>query len=325
MPASSTRERFSDAGFIVPCPYRSRSGLAVDPGVEPGRCTAGKGKVDGEPTDAGTAARLAQRPISAPVLANRPLAAGVPALLSSEQVRRVHGRERPMSKPQHLIDADLVLYKSVSSAEFEADMGDGVWFLSTNLTKARDHWLSQVDAIKRDLKSDDLVFVFSGDENFRKTQVDPTYKGNRAKVRKPLGFNNLKAWAFEEYGPKAIRQPILEADDYIGILATTPGAVDRVIVSEDKDFNTVPCRLYQKGEIRDIDEEAADLYWLTQTLTGDSADGYKGCPGIGAVKAAKMLAKGDTRARWETVRKAFLKAGLTEDDAVTQARLARIL
>lgn len=231
-------------------------------------------------------------------------------------------------RPQLLIDADLILHKATSSAEFECDAGDDVWFLSTNLTKAKDHWQSQVDAFSKALGSDDLVFVFSGADNnlnFRKTDIDPTYKGHRKKVRKPLGFTNLREWAFEEYGDRAISQPVLEADDYIGILATTPGTVDRIIVSEDKDFNTVPCRLYQKGEIRDIDEESADLYWLTQTLTGDSADGYKGCPGVGAVKAAKLLAKGDTRARWETVRRAFLKAGLTEDDALTQARLARIL
>jgi DNA polymerase I len=229
-----------------------------------------------------------------------------------------------MPKPQLLIDADLILYKATSSAEFEADAGDDVWYLSTNLIKAKDHWKSQVDAITRRLKSDDMVFVFSGPDNFRK-KVDPTYKGNRAKVRKPLGFTMVRDWAYETYGDRAISQDCLEADDYIGILATKPGAVDRIIVSEDKDFNTVPCRLFQKGDIRDIDEEAADLYWLTQTLTGDSADGYKGCPGVGAVKAAKLLAKGTTGTRWDAVRKAFIKAGLTEAEALTQARLARIL
>jgi DNA polymerase-1 len=228
-----------------------------------------------------------------------------------------------VSKPQLLIDADLILYKAVSSAEFECDAGDDVWFLSTNLTKAKDHWLSQVDAITRELRSDDLVFVFSGPDNFRKTLIDPTYKGNRVKVRKPLGFKPLREWAFDEYGDRAIFQPVLEADDYIGILATKPNGPERIVVSADKDFNTIPCRLYQKGEIHHIDTENADLYWLTQALTGDTADGYKGCPGIGAVKAEKLLAgKGN---KWEIVRRAFLKAGLTEQDALTQARLARIL
>jgi DNA polymerase-1 len=227
-----------------------------------------------------------------------------------------------MSKPQLLIDADLILYKAVSSAEFECDMGDDVWFLSTNLEKAKDHWLSQVDAIQRELRSDDMVFVFSGADNFRK-QIDPSYKGNRAKVRKPLGFTNLRQWAHDEYGPKAISQPVLEADDYIGILATKPNGPHRIIVSEDKDFNTIPASLYQKGEIHHIDIESADTYWLTQALTGDAADGYKGCPGVGAVKAAKLLQGAGNK--WDVVRRAFIKAGLTEQDALTQARLARIL
>jgi DNA polymerase-1 len=232
-----------------------------------------------------------------------------------------------VSKPQLLIDADLILHKATTSAEFECDAGDDVWFLSTNLIKAKDHWHSQVEAIERNLKSDDMVFVFSGsgEQNFRKTMIDPTYKSNRKKYRKPLGFSLLREWAFEEYGAKAVSQPILEADDYIGILATTPGLnVRRIVVSEDKDFNTLPCRLYQKGELRDIDETQADHYWYTQTLTGDSADGYKGCPGIGAVKAEKLLSKGASN-KWEVVRHAFIKAGLTAEDALVQARLARIL
>ena len=59
-----------------------------------------------------------------------------------------------------------------------------------------------------------------------------------------------------------------------------------------------------------------------QTLIGDIADGYKGCPGIGAVKAKKLL---DEAPVWATVKDAYEKAGLTEEDALQQARMARIL
>jgi DNA polymerase-1 len=63
---------------------------------------------------------------------------------------------------------------------------------------------------------------------------------------------------------------------------------------------------------------------MFQTLVGDTSDGYKGCPGVGKVKAEKLLA-GNDKLYWEIVRATFEKAGLTEQDALTQARLARIL
>lgn len=224
-------------------------------------------------------------------------------------------------KPQLLIDGDLFLYKSTAAAEFECDWGNDVWVLSTNIAKAQDMWLTQMEAISSFLGSDDLVIVLSGKEDFRR-KLCPTYKGHR-KDRKPLGFSLLTEWLRERYENKVVSQPCLEADDYMGILATTPGSIPRIIVSDDKDMLTVPCVLYRMGEITESGIDQADLYWFKQTLTGDTADGYKGCPGVGEVKATAILSKpGD---KWENVRQAFLKAGLTEDDAILQARLARIL
>jgi DNA polymerase-1 len=222
---------------------------------------------------------------------------------------------------QLLIDGDLFLYKACAAAEYEADMGDDVWFLSTNLEKARDMWESQMEAVQRTLGSEDLVIVLSGAADFRRA-LDPTYKANR-RERKPLGYTKLKEWLHERYPGRVVSQPCLEADDYLGILATTPNAVPRIIVSDDKDMLTIPGKLYRLGTLTDSNIDEADYRWLHQTLTGDSADGYKGCPGVGAVKADAILGKpGD---RWENVRLAFLKGGMTEDFAVLQARLARIL
>jgi len=59
-----------------------------------------------------------------------------------------------------------------------------------------------------------------------------------------------------------------------------------------------------------------------QTLMGDSTDNYKGCPKVGLKTAEKILAENST---WETVVAAFEKAGLSEEDALENARLARIL
>jgi DNA polymerase-1 len=72
-----------------------------------------------------------------------------------------------------------------------------------------------------------------------------------------------------------------------------------------------------------------------QVLTGDTCDGYSGCPGIGKKKAEKILNEaidsysGDFVTKeefiWSFIIPAYLSKGLSEEDALTQARVARIL
>ena len=221
-----------------------------------------------------------------------------------------------------LIDADGFLYKAVAAAEYEADWGDGIFVASTNINQAIAMVQSQIRSVCERFESEDIVLVISGSNNFR-YQVDPTYKASRKGNRKPLGYKALVDWLKSEYGDRVIVHDLLEADDYLGILATKPNAPESVIITDDKDLKTVPCTLFRLGELSTIDTDEAERYWLYQTLTGDPVDGYKGCPGIGPVKADKVLSKPGSR--WENVKREYLKAGLTEDYAVLQARLARIL
>lgn len=223
--------------------------------------------------------------------------------------------------PRLLIDADGVLFRCVVAAEYEGDWGDGIFVASTNTNQAKDMFTSAVDAIRRELGNGEIVMVLSGDNNFRK-ELDPSYKSNRT-GRKPLGYLSMVEWLKEQYGDKCVAQDCLEADDYLGILATRPNAPESIIVSDDKDMLTIPGKLFRLGKLSTIDDDAAESYWLQQVLTGDPADGYKGCPGIGPVKAAKILSKPGNR--WENVKREFVKAGMTEDYAFLQARLARIL
>jgi DNA polymerase-1 len=72
-------------------------------------------------------------------------------------------------------------------------------------------------------------------------------------------------------------------------------------------------------------------YWhFMQALAGDVTDGYTGIPGVGPKKAEKILAPFktestfDTRAAWPAIVEAYVKAGLTADDALATARIARI-
>jgi DNA polymerase-1 len=58
-------------------------------------------------------------------------------------------------------------------------------------------------------------------------------------------------------------------------------------------------------------------------MAGDQTDGYSGVSGIG-VKRAEALFK-EKGYTWKTVVEAFKDKGQTEEDALVNARLARIL
>lgn len=221
------------------------------------------------------------------------------------------------------LDTDILLYKAATAAETEIDWGDDVWSLQTDLKDAKQSFQTQINNITSKLGIEDYVCCLSDhSSNFRK-QVDPTYKSNRKGTRKPLGYVSLCSWVEETY--KSFRKPTLEADDCLGIIATMPTNIGKcVIVSDDKDLKTIPGRLYRPtaDEQLTISEQDADKFFLTQVCVGDPVDGYKGIPGIGPKKAEALLG---LRPHWGAVEQAYIKAGMTKNDAIQQARLARIL
>lgn len=221
------------------------------------------------------------------------------------------------------IDADIFLYKSLTSAETEICWGDDIWSLWSDLKIAKDVFQKQIDDVTSATGVKDFVLCLSDHgANFRK-DIDPSYKSNRKGARKPIGYVQICDWARQEY--RSFSKDKLEADDCLGIIATKPGNVGRcIIVSDDKDLKTIPSQLYRpmSGEKLTISEQEADKFFLTQCLTGDVTDGYSGCPKIGPKTAEKILG---SRPSWSLVEQAYLKAGLTRDDAIRQARLARIL
>jgi len=221
-----------------------------------------------------------------------------------------------------LVDADILLYQACSSAEEETDWGDDVWSLTTDLKEAKAMFQDRLAAIKERLNSHNVTLCISDKENFRKT-VYPNYKSNRKKTRKPLGYPAMVEWARGKYD--CITLPGLEADDVLGIFATMPpNKAQAIMVSDDKDLKTVPGRLYRpmSDELMTITEAEADYNFLLQTLTGDTTDGYPGLKGYGPKTAEKLLG---SRPTWSLVEQAYIKAGQTREDALVQARLARIL
>ena len=251
-----------------------------------------------------------------------------------------------------LIDSDLILYKTCNAVAHEVDWGNGLrteWIFEEEAKKL---FRDQLHSLLKDLDVYDYALCLTDlNRNFRHDLL-PEYKSGRSK--RPVGWHWLRAYVEETY--ECIWRPGLEADDVMGIMATgnirgMPPVDQRIIVSEDKDMLTVPGKLFRRGMLIEIDEDEAERSWLFQVLAGDPTDGYKGCPGCGATRAEEILTaptalveyehvykrgprKGQTEWRWKdgdpcdiwtAIVAEYKKAGLDEEDAIVQARVAKIL
>ena len=217
-----------------------------------------------------------------------------------------------------LIDADFIVYKSCAAAETEIDWGDDTILVTSNFTDAYSASIRELTKLKNKFGSlSSLILFFSDSQNFRK-KILPDYKGHRNR-KKPCGYKRVINKLKTEY--EVILMPTLEADDAMGIYATkNPG---NIIVSPDKDMKQIPGKLYNLEETFTVTNGQGQKWHLIQTLAGDQTDGYGGVPGIG-VKRAEALFK-DKGYSWKTVVKAFKDRDLSEEDALVNARLARIL
>ena len=223
-----------------------------------------------------------------------------------------------------LIDADITAYQVAATQEQEFTFGDQKVY-HTDIDQAIDEVNNLIEWIIETTDSDQAALFLTGTNNFRK-EVLPTYKANRTGVRKPEGLSAIREHIAAL--PLSFMEDNLEGDDLIGIHATKPHKGERVIFSIDKDLKTVPGLHWcpEDGEIIEVIESNADRFFFTQVLTGDAVDNYKGCPRIGPVKAERILEGLTTNEeRWEAVVGAYENAGLTEEDALQQARCARIL
>jgi len=222
-----------------------------------------------------------------------------------------------------LVDGDVALYEVTTACETPTDWGNDMWTLHCDFDVAKQRFDNWILNIKQILNVDKVIVALSGDTNWRK-DVLPTYKLHRKKTRKPLAFAELKKYCCDVY--RTFKYDNLEGDDVLGMLAGDPSIKgEKIIVTIDKDLKTIPGSHYnplRKDEgIVEVTQDQADYNHLFQTLTGDAVDGYGGCPGIGPVRAAKVL----QYPCWGAVIEAYGTAGLTEEDALVQARVARIL
>jgi DNA polymerase-1 len=217
-----------------------------------------------------------------------------------------------------LIDCDYIVYKCCAATETEIDYGDDVIVVSSSFSEAYKCVQRELDKIKQEFgEFSEIILFFTSPNNFRK-KIFPEYKGHRNR-KKPCGFKRVVNKLKQDY--KVIVREGLEADDALGIYATK--FPDNVIVSPDKDMRQIAGKLYDFKETVDITPEEGAKWHLIQTMSGDNTDGYSGVPGIGIKRAEQIFKlKGYT---WKAVVETFEEKGMTEEDALVNARLARIL
>ena len=219
-----------------------------------------------------------------------------------------------------LIDSDFLAYKAAQACEIGIDFGEDVIIAQSQFSEVLKVFHNELNKVTKAMMEDDFILYFSSTKNFRK-EIYPDYKGHRMK-RKPLGYKRLVNYCRENHNFKLIEG--LEADDTIGIEATRFADPSNIIVSPDKDMRQIPSALWNlTDDVVEITKDDGDRWHLIQSLSGDPTDGYSGCPGIGVKRATELLDKNENK--WEAVCKAYRDRGLSDDDALLNARLAKIL
>jgi len=217
-----------------------------------------------------------------------------------------------------LVDGDIIAYKAATIAERPVNWGDGLWTLHAYEQDVANSCDQQILKLLEESGCDKIITCVSGKKNYR-TEVAPYYKMNRAETRKPMLLGYARGYLMDKWEGQMTDG--IEADDLLGILGSADPE-ENIIWSADKDLKTIPARHLIDGEVVTIDEEEANYWFFLQTLMGDTTDGYKGCPTVGAKKADAILQEDCT---WEAVVATFKKKGFSEELALENARLARIL
>lgn len=230
-----------------------------------------------------------------------------------------------MGKLVAYVDADILCYQASLGMDDEFD--GGIIINPKHAAEMFDElvecWIKHLPPLKK------VYLCLTGDENFRYDVAD-NYKGQRTDVGKPPNLKPLRRLLMER--DNILMTEGLEADDIIGI-ACSEDPKGRIAVSLDKDIRTVPCLFYRpkfrkaKAEGPDlITEDAANLFWMRQTLIGDVVDNIKGLHRFGPKKAEKLLPReAPLEHLWKAVVQQYVDYGSTREEALKNARLTRIL
>lgn len=230
-----------------------------------------------------------------------------------------------MSNRFLIIDFDSYIYKALTASKtlIEVDKRNLLYSEGYDLKKGLKFLQDTINRLCRELGANQYELVIGDKNNFRK-KLYPDYKSNRPE--KPEIFYKLLSTVKSVYQLTSLAN--LEGDDACRIIYEDnnyKGDYEKIIVSVDKDFYSVPCRFYRdlnrpNKQVEVISVTDARKHLMKQIITGDRTDGYSGIPDWGDVKADKFITDETTQ---DDVLQLFLDNGLTEDDYIKQRTLAR--
>jgi 5'-3' exonuclease len=166
---------------------------------------------------------------------------------------------------------------------------------------------ASIHAIMTNTRSDEYKIFITGKDNFRENIATiRVYKGNRDPNAKPVHYNDIRDYLILQCNASIVDGQ--EADDAMGIEQCnelreyeyeklcadnyTEVFANTIICTIDKDLDMIPGWHYnlESKEEYWVDEEEATYNFYYQLLMGDITDNIQGVPGIGKVKAKKILA-----------------------------------
>lgn len=150
-----------------------------------------------------------------------------------------------------------------------------------------------IQSILANTKATEYRLFLTGGNQFReKVAKTKAYKGNRDRSKKPTYFNQMTDYLVKTWKAEIIE--VYEADDMMAALQWQDyekGKDDTVICTIDKDLNQVPGWHYNIAtkKLFMVEPLEAEVFLWKQMLSGDPVDNIQGLPGVGSVKADKML------------------------------------
>jgi 5'-3' exonuclease len=225
---------------------------------------------------------------------------------------------------QLAIDADIVAYSAASASQSQIKWDDELSSPTADFGKAKAIVRNMIKQYQNHTGVKPYVLCLSDRHNFRKDWW-PDYKIGRANGERPILLGEVREWMLNEFPSMVI--PKLEADDVMSILSTSnPG--EFTIVTMDKDLKGTPGKMLhvkRNGEhlSLDISPEEAKRWHYSQVLMGDGADGVPGLKGIGEKTAVKLFEQ--QGATWSTIVRAYEKHNRTEEEALRNARMLKML
>lgn len=181
-----------------------------------------------------------------------------------------------------LIDGDILIWLG---AYYNKDRHNDVEML-----KYLDTFLTEILVAT---KADEYSGFMQGKDKSHRHKMYADYKANRPETPDWLKKNKLRIhdhlrnWKFQFVDGEETDDAIASAVE----VCKKEAGITTIVCSSDKDFNQLEGEIYnfKHKTTSYVDIKDAELNLCRQILSGDSTDNIKGLPGIGPVKASKLL------------------------------------